>query len=292
MTTNSRRAFLKMVLGPALAPCLYAKPETTSLSFSRHYQATAVITFCGVTIFSKKHIGGGYAVVEQAPREGQTEVSLRFAGGSWPAKAHGVNKLGYIRELVVERAEGEPVHAEYFGFMTSAAEKSFDQARKQFAEQSTGKPVPYSAVGASATDGVWNVSVSHLMLSSRWTFSDTGELNTEIKRAMLADPDPVRSQIRFGPHTFLNSIRQALRSPADTTDHSLFYNGKAFTMRCSKQTEGKLKRLNGMLEEEATAGKTSFKLWYEPDSANYLPVKIEYKAKSFLKLIFEVDPNA
>ena len=230
----TRRNCLRMLLA---VPGLGRPPVT----YQRYYQAQAQILFCGMTIFSKKDVGGGYAVAEEIVREGQTDIALQFAGGSWPVKAHGVNKLGYIQETVTERASGEPVRAEYFAFMTSAPEKNFEQAKRGFLEKGE-KPVPFNAAGGLASGGTWNFRVSHLLLSSSWTFSQFGELDREVRRAVAGDRHSVRSQARSGANTFLNSLRRALRSSAETTEHSLVYNGKAYEMRCTKQTDGALMR--------------------------------------------------
>jgi len=290
----TRRACLKLMLAAAVTRPLTGGRGTAPRAFQRYYQASAVITFCGVTIFSKKDVGGGYAVAEEAPQGHETAISLQFAGGSWPAKAHGVNRLGYIRESVVERADKALVQASYFGFMTSSTEKSFDQARKTFADRSS-KPVPYSATEGKAGQGVWNFNLSRLMLSSNFTFSDIPRLTTVVRAAMAADQTPERTGTQFGtapvPNTFLNSLRQALLNTEGSTDHSLVYNGKAYRMHCVKQADATLMRLNGTLEEQTTGHNTPFKLWYERDSPNYLPVKIEYRAKSFLKLVFETEPH-
>ena len=37
-------------------------------------------------------------------------------------------------------------------------------------------------------------------------------------------------------------------------------------MRCNKQPDGALMRLNGTLEETVTGQRTPFKLWYERDA--------------------------
>jgi hypothetical protein len=50
-------------------------------------------------------------------------------------------------------------------------------------------------------------------------------------------------------------------------------------------------RLSGMLQEKGSTQKTPFRLWYEKDSPNYIPLRIEYRAKSFLKLVFEHEPR-
>ena len=297
MTTPSRRACLKLLL----AAGVLRPANGGSGSFQRYYQATAVITFLGVTIFQKKDVGGGYAVAEEAPQGGNTRVALQFAGGSWPAKAHGINRLGYIKEVLVEAAGGAPLEAQYYGFMTSSGEKDFSEAKRSLSESRqsfvdpAAKPVPYSATEGVAGPGAWTFSLSRLLMPARWTFTDCGQLNTQVKAAMAADRDPVKTEHRFAggavPNTFLNSLRHALRDARESTSHQLVYNGKSFRMHCVKQHDGRLLRLNGTLEEASTGHVTPFRLWYERDSPNYLPVRIEYKAKSFLRLVFEMNPH-
>jgi hypothetical protein len=237
-------------------------------------------------------VGGGYAVVEEIRSGENTQVALQFAGGSWPDKAHGVNRLGFIQETVTEKSTGEPVDARYFGFMTSSAEKSFDQAKQSFSETGT-KPVPYTATRGAARSGQFPSTIYRMFLPNSLTWSDCPRLIHDIRatvdRTDGVPQEPVRYQ---SPNTFLNSVRQALLNPAAKTEGSLVYNGKLFTLETEKQADGALTRLSGTLHETATDQKSTFRLWYEKDSESYLPVRIEYRAKSFLKLVFEKDPSA
>jgi hypothetical protein len=261
--------------------------------WQQRYRANAVILFCGVQIFSKSDVGGGYAVVEELRSGESAQVALQFAGGSWPQKAHGVNRLGFIQETVTEKSDGEPVDARYFGFMTSSAEKNFDQAKQSFTA-STGKPVPYTATLGVARAGRFPSTIYRMFFPNSLTWADCPKLIHDVRATVESSSGAAQEPVNYkNPNTFLNSVRQALLDPATTTSGSLVYNGKLYTLETEKQAESnQTMRLNGTLHESATGQKSTFRLWYEKDSASFLPTRIEYRAKSFLKLVFEKDDSA
>ena len=73
--------------------------------------------------------------------------------------------------------------------MTSAPEKNLDQAQQGFLDKGE-KPVPFNAASGSANGSTWKFSMSHLLLSSAWTFSKFAELDAEVRRAAAADKIP------------------------------------------------------------------------------------------------------
>src|SRR5271165_3771710 len=95
----------------------------------RQYRADAVVSLFSVTIFSRTGVGSGYASFRRGRRDGAVVTISRFGGGSFPARAHNLNRFGVIEEVVVEK-ESRPVEAAYFGFMTSSPEEGIGDARK------------------------------------------------------------------------------------------------------------------------------------------------------------------
>jgi len=261
--------------------------------WQQRYRANAAILFCGIQIFSKSDVGGGFAVVEELRSGEFSQIALQFAGGSWPEKAHGVNRLGFIQETVSEKANGEPVDARYFGFMTSSAEKNFDQAKQSFTASGE-KPVPYTATQGAARGGRLPSTIYSMFFPNSMTWADCPRLIHEVRAAVDNSSGAPLDAVRYKtPNTFLNSVRQALLNPAVKTEGSLVYNGKLYTLETEKQTEdSRLMRLSGTLRETATGQKSTFRLCWEPDSGSFLPTRIEYRAKPFLKLVFEKDSSA
>ena len=64
----------------------------------------AAILLFGAPLFTRQAAGGGYASVEISLDENATAVALQFAAGSTPARAHGLNRFGILREAVVQHA--------------------------------------------------------------------------------------------------------------------------------------------------------------------------------------------
>ena len=87
-----------------------------------------------------------------------------------------------------------------------------------------------------------------------------------------------------GTRTFLRAILECLQSPDKKTSARVVYNGKLYSLVTSKAVDGDLTRVDGVMEQNGN--KTPFKIWYKA-AENPLPVKIEYKARSFLRLVFE-----
>jgi hypothetical protein len=50
--------------------------------------------------------------------------------------------------------------------------------------------------------------------------------------------------------------------------------------------------LSGALRNEKTNEVTNFRLWFEQGSANFLPLRFEFKPKSYLRLVFDMEPAA
>jgi hypothetical protein len=49
-------------------------------------------------------------------------------------------------------------------------------------------------------------------------------------------------------------------------------------------------QLSGVLRNEKTHEASSFRLWFEQGSANFLPLRFEFKPKSYLRLVFDEEP--
>src|SRR5215831_11921614 len=65
---------------------------------------------------------------------GDSAVGLRFAAGSWPERARGLNRFGVLEETVIER--GGVREIAFAGLITRSMEKTLEQARHAFDNQS------------------------------------------------------------------------------------------------------------------------------------------------------------
>jgi hypothetical protein len=101
----------------------------------RAYRADAVIALLGVPIFAREAVGSAFAVVREAIEGDQKIIALQFAGGSNPERSHGFRYDGSMEETVLER--GSRRQAAYFGFVTSASNENYEQARQRVLSRSS-----------------------------------------------------------------------------------------------------------------------------------------------------------
>jgi hypothetical protein len=284
-----------------------AWPAVPSSKHVRKYRADILVTFLGLTVLSRADVGSGEVTIEEGVATGDTRtVGLRFAAGSVPDRARGLNRLGYIHELVIER-KTDVVESAYFGFMTASPETSFNEARGALGPGGN-EAVPYTAVEGSNRGGNCSYSLYRLLLPGSWNYSNCGDLIRQVRTSLTNRQIQVSKAESFtaveSPKTFLYAMRQAMRSDRGRSEFLFLYNGKHYKLDAEKSADNKtsqhlasknvissgvtLLRLNGSVLNQESGEKTPFRLWFEKDSD--LPVRFEYKPRSYLNLAFEYVP--
>lgn len=263
--------------------------------WQRSYRASATITLLSVPVFTRNGVGNGFAHIGETPGPDGKTISITFGAGSWPEDARGLNRLGFIREVVTEKRSGQPAECSYFAFMTSSKEESLDEARG--ALNASGPEVPYAIAEASGARGTFSSRVEHVMFPSQLTWRDYPAL-IEKARAAIASEAPVQRVDRRlangqqAPSTFLYAVRNAMLAPGPRTKEALIYNGCEYLLSSEKQTDadGSI-RINATIRNMATGRATPFKVWYEAGSEHLPPVRFEYQAKPYLRLTFDWLPD-
>lgn len=299
----SRRTLLRLLGVAAAVPGAFG--SSGSSKWERRYRASATITLFSVPVVSRNDVGSGFAVIEESDRA----IAIQFGAGSYPESAHGLNRLGFIQELLVERTSGEPVECNYFGFMTSSAEKDPEQARK--ALEHAGPTIPYAVAEGRGRNGVFASKLDRVALSSQVTWRDYPLLAAQVKAAVAASKSSELVEKRLdgmqaAPSTFLYAVRKALMCQDLRTSGWLSYNSKEFLLQTVKEQDpstgtrfaarslvreaGTVWRMNATLKEKVTGRTTPFKVYFEAGQEHMPPLRFEYQAKSFLKLSFEYDP--
>ncbi len=274
--------------------------------YSRKFVASATITLFSIPLVSKSGVGTGYTIIEEAAGHAGRTVAIQFGAGSYPESARGLNRLGFIQEVVVGDRDSAADCA-YLAFMTTSQEKNLDQAKK--ALQNSGGNVAYSAAQGFGQADKFSSRVDRLQFPSRYTWRDIPELIGKAREAMAApgaEPKEVRADGQR-LSTFLYAVRRALLDPRPRTATQIFFNSKRFELQTSKETDPSagahfadkklaiaesVIRLNALLIEQRTGEKTPFRLWYQEGSEKMPPLKFEYQARSFLRLSFEADGAA
>lgn len=314
----TRRAILRLIPAGAAAYlwCTHARaaspldriaaawPTQPVRSISRRYRADAVITFLGVTIFSRADVGSAHVTIDQgAAADDARTVALRFAAGSVPERTRGLNRLGFIQEFVVER-KSEIVESAYFGFMTSSPNKSMDQERGALGPDGK-NAVPYTAVEGSASNAGSAYRLYEMMLPGYYNFTNCEAVISRVRDSLTHNKiAPDRTESVSGaqsPRTFLYAVREAMRSQNKRTRTVFLYNGKPFKLDVEKGADEKaaqellkagavksaagVLRLNGTIQNVEKGDKTPFRLWFE--NGQDLPARFEYKPRGYLSLTFE-----
>lgn len=274
---------------------------------SAKYRCDAAVTFLGINIFSRSGVGTADIKIDDsvAAQDART-VALWFAAGSAPDRARGLNRLGYIHEVVVERGS-TVVESAYFGFMTSSTEESLDQAKAALG--GTGKDaIPYTAVEGSAAGANCAYRLYQMKLPGSYNFAKYEDVIRQVKGLLARneiEPSKEETAASETARTFLYAVRGAMRSQQQRISTPFLYNGKRYKLDVEKSADGKMGqqfakrkvtadasrvvKLNGTIQNLANGSKTPFKLWCEP--GRELPLRFEYKAKSYLNLAFEYVPS-
>ena len=270
------------------------------------YRADATVSFLGINILSRSGVGSASIKIDEssAAQEART-IALWFAAGSAPERARGLNRLGYIHEVVVERG-ANVLESAYFGFITSSTEENLDQAKAALGANAN-DAVPYTAVEGSAAGTNCAYRLYQMKLPSAYNFSRYEDVIGQVKGLLARNeipPSKVEKAASETPRTFLYAVREAMRSEQQRMNAPFLYNGKRYKLDVQKSADAKMgqqfvarrvtakadrvMRVNGTIQNLANGSKTPFKLWFEP--GRELPLRFEYKAKSYLNLAFEYVP--
>ena len=311
MTSSSGARPLKMGLRAALS-CLIltsALYANEAQSFHRAYKAMAYVTFFGVTVFSRSDVGFGAAEEDESVAENGRTIHLQFLSGSKPERAHGLNRFGFIEEKITGK-NSELLRSEYFGLITANREESLGEARAALGAKA-GDKTQYVAAQATLAGTRAEFAIRHVILPLPREPVAAMAMVRQFQK-QFRDLVPNGAQDRDSTvtisslHTFLYMLVQAIGSTAPSIDNQFVYNSKPYGLHLDRKLDektggdlvklGMMKsakqamRLNGTLEN-AKGERTVFALWYEQGAANPLPLRFEFRPRSYLHLVFDAVPE-
>jgi hypothetical protein len=308
----SRRAFARSLACAALArACAAAESgrpgrlawnvETApKLSFERGYRADAQVLLFGLPVLRREGVGGGSALWREYDTGGADRL-LEFNGFSTPARAAGLNRLGFIREMA-SMAESEGPECSYFGLMTASPEESAEEARKSL--HSGAKEQVYTAIEGRIAPGETQTTIAHFTAPAAISGENRAELVERARRALASVAD-VRTA---GPasetgNSFLQELARLVVRP-DGAEGRFIYSGRPYRLHLTRSADpratayfrgrrlivrpAEVLRVTGRLRREAGGTETEFRLWIPSGADRPLPLRIEYQAKSYLRLVFEL----
>jgi hypothetical protein len=274
------------------------------------YRADAVIVLLSLPVFKRADVGSGLASLTEVTHQHCRYLSLRFAGASRPERAAGLDRVGSIREVVMER-DAVACEAAYFGVLTSSPEETIEDGKR-----SLGKAAKewndYTAIDAHSCSGRTRSAVTRFRLQS------PGGPNAHViqeARANFQASHPNWRETQWpsdasgqAPPTFLYALVRAIRRPERITDSWYVYNERSYRLRIEKEPDRQqglrlaqlgltsrpesVLQVRGRIREEHSSRQVVFRIWIEEGLKNALPLRIEFQPRSYLRLAFEVDPKA
>jgi hypothetical protein len=260
-----------------------------TVAFQRRYRMDATILLLGAPIFTRPAAGGGYATVEESREIGGDQaaaaMALQFAAGSSPARAHGLNRFGILREAIVERRD--TTELSFAGLMTRSREQNFEEGRKALASSTRGAE---GVVARGRTNGstiqTWIDSID-LGPDCSWGNLDE-TLCDALRRGPLAPP---RETNRGRATTFLHAMRAAALCPETFVRRQFMHAGKLYWLETRRHPEHPLD-LAGAIHDSSGARCAEFRTTYAAGDQGGIPIRIEYRPRSFLRLTFEAELEA
>ncbi len=293
---------------------------TTLTRYAARYQVDATVLFplFSIPVAHRDDVGFATVVVRDLQRTSSTRRrTYELFGASFPERARGLNRMGFIREVVGHGQTGADWTA-HFGALSSSSETS----RAEVALDSDESTRPYTVLdGLTDRRGAVNRDV-RLELSGSWP-SSRAFYERLLPVWRVTEPDPIRrtsgsvGPVSMEPLGFLGIVARALDRAAQDfeQDHKLArarypFSHKAELMyleRRGHKVDGRrLRRYSehGLIASSATLHRIdfrildrdgdrvqSFRLWTElptisadGDRETVLPIGFVFKPKSFLEL--------
>src|SRR5450759_206847 len=306
MPKFSRRGFAGFLLAPPFGSLrLEGQPSASppgpgavgasARTKSRTYRCDAVILFLGIAIYRRAGGGGGQASLEETGEDASLRRTLFFAGGSDPRHAYGLSRLGWMREVVVGPASA-PSEAAYFGVLTSSPEESLAHARKSVAAPPSGRSI-FSAASGRNTAGHSRSAVTHFEYATSAIWSDRGLID-QAQSTFHGKLDWRETSWPKSPNqappTFLFQLATLLKQRTRRAVGRYVYSEQEYLLELETPQTGRgrerLLPVRGKIRNLRTGYETLFRLWLEDGSDSIVPVRIEFQARSFLRLTFEALP--
>ncbi len=268
-----------------------------------NYRVDATVLLLSIPVFRRSAVGAARVAVREIPEHAGRRMAIEFAAGSDPARAHGLDRSGWIREVTVEHS-GEPVMAATFGLMSDSPEQSVEQARMAFRE-TKGEP-HFVAIDGAAASGSTRSRTLHLQLPQAPSEGDSlGAIRHGFQTSRPAWKQSAwETSGSEAPMPFLYALLRALEQPGRTTETRYVFNdneyklhiesspdperGHQFAAALLTDSPERVYRVRGRIENQTKrTHPVQLQLWIDASGPLPCPLRVEFEPRSFLRLTLE-----
>ena len=276
-----------------------------------------------IPIASRENVGVTTFSVRHFTTDGRTGVrAYEFYAASFPDRARGLNRLGFLREAVVVTRTGI-IETAQFGVISSEREDSM--AKVEGVLDNDAELLPYSVVDTLITAEAADSRVLQLLMSGQW--ATAAELHDDVRPRWKAeeptytrhlsneDPTGYETPLAFfsGLQVSMQAVANAVAAGEDPRDTQRYQpyvnNSRPFRFELRKiardqkradeyarggwlENPDALRRLEYRLRDARGKEVDRFKLWVElrasspddPFPRPHLPVAYEYEPAGYLRL--------
>ncbi len=286
--TLRRRDFFSI---PLVLACPQLAAAASPLSIATRYRIDAAIAPFGITVFSRKEVGFGFARLRAHTANGNSVTSFEFGGASIPDRTNGIHQIGYFEEELSE-AQTKLLSSRYFGFISNAPEGAPSSATLALAADSSAKPQFCCAVEGEIADGQASFSKTYeAPLPRDASLASLGALR-EVMRTALARICATSclqgSRTATPGQSFLSVLSQAAFGASFTLNTTYQYGDRVLRFLSNRQHVSDKIVLNA---EVRGKGRHRFSFTCLNSGRFELPLHIEYQPKSWLRLTLVAVPE-
>jgi hypothetical protein len=265
------------------------RPTASVQSRCCRYRVNATVILGCIPIFSKQNVGGAYLSLEESGGPQCKVTCLQFAAGSCPDRLKGFNRFGATQEAVREE-QGAVIESAYLSFITGGHETNYKDAREAFAA-SPGS-LPFTIARGKSTQMGLTSEIEHRTVPATYSWSNCLDLADELQASLpLSAEKPVQESAGRALPTFLFAVRRTLLNGCEKSAVPFMHNGKVYCLRARLQVDPRSGELmiSGRIAASGERNETEFRFWTVSHDDSVLPKRIEFRPKSFLKLVLEAD---
>jgi hypothetical protein len=200
-----------------------------------------------------------------------------------------LNRFGILREAIVQHGAeaGNATELSFAGLMTRSREESFEQGRKALASaESGGECVVARGKTSGATMQTW-IDTFAASADCHWT-----NLGATLGQALQQEPRTTpRETVPGSTTTFLNAMRYVALCQEAAVRQKFMHAGKQYWLEARRSPEHS-SELAGAIHDLNGARCAEFRTIYAAGDESGIPIRIEYRPRSFLRLTFEAELEA